>query len=235
MAVHRFQRGDHRQHLEDGALAQVRLAGVRRPALGADAHLAAPPLPAAQGQVGGLGQEHDVGPQAVALDQRAQREPLGILLQGGAHDDHGQTVSRFSATSEVSTSKLRQDRRAVDDGRDAPLAVGRAEAEHRVAFDHRLQRRMRPLALVGHLVGVQVRVVKDDPRPAADAAQRIAGGILPHLVAADGAQLCERALDRRLLLSGVGADADQIGQETFARLGHLLRKDADTINELRLQ
>ena len=65
--------------------------------------------------------------------------------------------------------------------------------------------------------------------------KRVAGGILPHLVAADGAQLFKRALDRRFLLPGVGTDADQIGQETFARLGHLLRKDADTINELRLQ
>ena len=95
MAVHRFQGGDHREHLEDGAFAQVRLAGVRRPALGADAHLAAAPLPAAQRQVGGFGQEHDLGPQPVALDQRTQREPLGILLQRGAHDDHGQTFEVF--------------------------------------------------------------------------------------------------------------------------------------------
>ena len=86
-SVHRFQGRDHRQHLEDGALAQVRLAGVRGAALGADAHFAAPALAAAQGQIGRLSQQDDLGADAVALDQRAEREPLGVFLQRRAHDE----------------------------------------------------------------------------------------------------------------------------------------------------
>ena len=60
-----------------------------------------------------------------------------------------------------------------------------------LALDDPLQRWMRPLALVRHLIRIQVRVIKDHARPAADAPQRVAGGILPHLVAADGTQLIE--------------------------------------------
>ena len=79
---------------------------------------------------------------------------------------------------------------------------------------------MGPLALVGHLVGIQVRVVEDHARPVADAAQRVARRIHPHLVAADGAQLIECAVDRGPLLPGVGADADQVAQEAGLAVGH---------------
>ena len=79
---------------------------------------------------------------------------------------------------------------------------------------------MRPLALVRHLVGVQVRVVEDDARPVADATQRVARRVHPHLVAADGAQFLQRAVDRGPLLPGVGSDADQVGEETGLAVGH---------------
>jgi hypothetical protein len=59
--------------------------------------------------------------------------------------------------------------------------------------------RMRRLGLSCNFVDVQVRVVEDRRRPAADAPQRVVGEVLPHLVAADSAQLRKRALDRRFL------------------------------------
>lgn len=77
---------------------------------------------------------------------------------------------------------------------------------------------MRPLGLVGNLVGVEVGVVKQDAGTVPDAPECVAGRVLPDLVAADVAQFLQGAFDRGLLLAGVAANGDQVRQERLLTL-----------------
>ena len=72
---------------------------------------------------------------------------------------------------------------------------------------------MGPLLGIGDLVGVQVRVVEDHPPSIADAPQRVAGGVRPDLIAADGPQLLQGARHGRAFFARVAADGDQVGEK----------------------
>ena len=188
-------------HLEDGVVAPL-----RRGAVGADAphghfDLHAAPLAAVNPAGGGLGGDHELGPNATLLHEVLPAEAIAVLLLHGAGDQEG-VIGR-----EI---EILDDLAGVNQGGHAALLVAGPPAADDLLVLEALEGVELPVFWVADTHVVDMGIHGDQAPSAANRAQDVSHGIYFHSVEAHCLHLLLDAPDDLLFPAAFAGQGDQV-------------------------